>query len=185
MPNHESLLIERAKAGDVPAFEELIGQYRPRLFRFVFACTSNAEDAEDALQETFLQAFRAMPSFRGDASFSTWLHRVALNTAHNWMRSQARASSERLVRAVAIAAPEVPPALDEGLVAEERRRLVQHALAQLPDHYRSALILRHYQEMSYEEMAAVLEIPVGTVRSRIAQGRHLLLERLASTECFQ
>lgn len=181
MPTEESHLIARAQSGDTASFEALVQAYQTRVFRMILAIAGNHEDAEDALQETLLQAYRALPRFRGDASFSTWLYRIALNTTRNWLRSQSRASSERFARRLAHIGPEVPPRADEGLIAQDRRQFMRNALLALPDHYRDALLLRHYEDMTYEQIAAVLDIPIGTVRSRIAQARHLLIKHLAAS----
>lgn len=184
MPNEESVLIGRAQAGDVAAFEDLIQAHQARLLRFVLIVAGNAEDAEDALQETLLQAYRALPRFRGDASFSTWLHRIAINTTRNWVRSQARASSERIGARMARIGATRPPGLDEELLQRERGRVLRDAILNLPEHYRTAVLLRHYQDMSYEEIAQATEVPIGTVRSRIAQGRRLLLDVLERSGYF-
>ena len=184
MAIEESDLIRRAQGGDVDAFEQLIEAHQAALFRMIRAITANVDDAEDALQETLLHAHRALPRFRGDASLSTWLHRIALNTTRNWLRSQTRASSERIGRRLARVGAEPEPRPEEELLARERRAIMRDAILKLPDHYRDAILLRHYRDMSYADIGQVLGIPVGTVRSRIAQGRRLLLEELEKSGYF-
>ena len=184
MPIEETVLISRAQNGDVDAFEQLIQAHQARVFRSIRAVTGNVEDAEDALQETLLQAYRSLPRFRGAASFSTWLHRIAINTTRNWVRSQTRASSERIGRRMAPVGAEPRRAIDEELLARERRAVLRRAILKLPEHYRDAILLRHYRELPYAEIAQVLGVPVGTVRSRIAQGRRLLLKELDNSGYF-
>ncbi len=173
-------LIARAQEGDVASFEALVQPLQPRLLRLILAVTANREDAEDCLQETLLRAYRALPSFRADASFTTWIHRVALNVTRNWLRAEARAASSRIAERVGQYAKDLAPGPYDQLAAAETARALKRALAALPDHYREPLLLRHYRDMSYEEIAEVLQIPIGTVRSRLAQGRVHLLRRLAA-----
>lgn len=180
----ERQLIERARTGDVEAFELLARGFQDRLFRLILAAVGAREDAEDALQETLVRAYRAFPSFRGDSSLSTWLHRIALTVSRNWLRSETRACSERIARRLARVGADTPPAPEERLLATERRETIRRAVAGLPDHYREALLLRHYQDMAYDQIAEILSIPVGTVRSRLAQGRLLLTERLHALGYF-
>ena len=183
MADQENQLIKEAQRGDVDSFERLIESHRDRLFRLVLAISMNAEDAEDALQETLIQAYRALPGFRGDSSFGTWLYRIAVNRTRNWIRTQSRGSSERIgEKIVATGGASVGPAPDEELIGRERRREMRRALLKLPDHYRRAILLRHYLDMSYEEIADVLGIPIGTVRSRLAQAKQLLMKELATRD---
>ena len=178
MPTDERLLIQGAQRGDVGAFEELIRAYQTRLYRLILVIAGNPEDAEDALQESLVKVFRALPTFRGEASFSTWLHRIAINATRNWIRSQARASSDRIGSRLVPVGVHAQPSPESALLEHERHRVLRDALTSLPWHYRAALVMRHYQDMSYEEIADVLDVPIGTVRSRIAQGRRLLAESL-------
>jgi len=178
MPIEESILIKRAQNGDVDSFEALIRDYQPRLFRLILAVSGNAEDAEDALQETLLRVYNALPSFRGDASFSTWLYRITLNSTRNWIRTQTRASAERVARRLVQVGVDEPIAVQDKLIEREKCELVRCAIAKLPEHYRQVILLRYYQDMSYDDISHVLRIPVGTVRSRIAQGKQLLLREL-------
>lgn len=180
MQDEEKKLISRSQSGDVESFEILIRDYQLRLFRLIISITGNAEDAEDALQETLLQAYRALPKFRGDSSLSTWLYKIALNTTRNWLRSEIRSSSERIVMKMAQVGMDQSSSVDEELFEHEKRESIRKAILKLPDHYRNAILLRHYRDMSYEEIAEVLGIPVGTVRSRIAKGRCLLMKELTA-----
>jgi len=177
----ERALLERAQRRDVAAFEELVRPYQAELFRLVLAVARNREDAEDSLQEALVRAYRALPAFRGDSALATWLTRIALNTTRNWLRSQARASSERILERAPPCRAGTSNDPSEGLVEEERRALIRRALLALPEHYRGPLVMRHYQDMSYADIAEVLQVPIGTVRSRLAQARTLLLRKLSAT----
>jgi len=180
MSDDERKLIRKAQDGDVASFEALVRAHQDALYRVVVAVAGNADDAQDALQETLLQAYRSLPGFRGDASFATWIHRIALNATRNWVRREARASSVRMVDRLQRLAPDVSPGPEELLVAEQMRESVRGALLALPDHYRDALLLRHYRDMTYEQIAEVTRAPVGTVRSRIAEGRRILVRKLGA-----
>ncbi len=180
MADQENELIKAAQRGDVESFERLVKGHQDKLFRLVLALAGNAEDAEDALQETLLQVYRALPGFRGDSSFSTWLYRIAVNRTRNWIRAQSRASSERIGERIAAAGAESSPGIDEELIRRERRQELRQALLKLPEHYRRTILLRHYLDLPYEEIAEILAVPVGTVRSRLAQGRLLLMKTLTA-----
>ena len=150
------------------------------VFQFLCRMLGNEEDANDLAQETFVRAYMSIHSFQSRASLNTWLYRIALNTTRNWVRSQSRASSERMAERLAPMAAAVDPGPEEALMVSEQRRLLKHALTALPDHYRDVILLRHYQDMTYDEIAGVLGVPIGTVRSRIAQARQLLMRRLGA-----
>ena len=180
MQESELSLINIAKSGDVTSFEELVSPYQRRLFRFILLMTGNPADAEDALQETILHAFQFLHQFRGDCTFSTWIHRIAVTTTRNWLRSQSRKSSARFLdQAWRLIQPEESTP-ESAILASEELIALRQALAALPQHYREALVLRHYQELSYEQIATILQIPIGTVRSRIAQGKKLMVRSLHS-----
>ena len=184
MSTDEAIQVRRAQAGDVEAFEALVRPYEASLLRLVYSMTGDREDAEDALQETLLRAYTALPRFRGDATFSTWLYRVALNTTRNWIRSESRASSQQLAsQFIRIGASHEPdPGAD--LLKQERRSIVRAAVMKLPPHYRDVTILRHYHDLPYEQIAEIQNVPVGTVRSRLAQARKLLLQSLQGSGYF-
>ncbi len=180
MPNTEHGLLEKAREGDVASFEALIQPHQAKLLRVILAVTPCREDAEDCLQEALVKAYRALPSFRGEAAFTTWLYRVALNATRNWLRAEARHTSARFADSLEIAAAPSDATPERQVVANETASSIRAVLAALPDHYREPLVLRYYRNMSYDEIAAVLVVPIGTVRSRLAQARRLLSERLQS-----
>lgn len=178
MHDDDDALVSACQSGDMSAFECLVRKYQDRTIRVLYLILGNTDDAQDAAQETFIRAFRCIRSFRGRSSFATWLHRIALNTALNWIRDSKRArDASAPLEDSTIGAPRP----EELFMARERTREIIGALLQLPAHYREAVILRHYDEMSYQEIAEVQRVPVGTVRSRLAKGRELLQLYLAGS----
>jgi RNA polymerase sigma-70 factor (ECF subfamily) len=176
----ERALLERAQRRDVAAFEELVRPFEDRLFRLILAVAGNREDAEDSLQEALVRAYKALPAFRGDSTLATWLTRIALNTTRNWLRTQSRASAQRTFEHAPLCAAPANEDPVDCLLEEENQTLIRRALLALPEHYRAALVMRHYQDMSYLDIADALQIPIGTVRSRLAQARALLLRKLSA-----
>jgi len=172
----DQLLIQRFRAGEVAAFDGLVERYYQRIDRLVQQVIRNPLGAEDITQEAFLRAYRALPRFRGEASFYSWLYRIALNLCLNYLRQQAN-------RISSVEGPEasiLPAVTDPSMLLEhqERERLVRGAIDALPTHYRVAIILRDLEELSYQEIADILGIPLGTVKSRINFGKHLLRQAL-------
>jgi RNA polymerase sigma-70 factor (ECF subfamily) len=172
----DHILIQRFLAGEVAAFDGLVARYYQRIDRLAQQIVRNPLAAEDITQEAFLRAYRALPRFRGEASFYSWLYRIALNLCLNYLRQQAnRLSSTEASHASSLPAVADPSAL---LEHQERERLVRGAIDALPAHYRVAIILRDLEGLSYQEIADILGIPLGTVKSRINFGKHLLRQAL-------
>ncbi len=176
----EPNLIKRSCAGNFDAFEHLVRAHQDRIYNLAYRITGNHEDAADAAQDAFVRAYQALPRFRGEASFSTWLHRIATNTALDLVRRR----------------PEVPPvelpadhAGPDDPAAEAHRREVNRrvhaAVGRLPEEYRVVVVLRDFQGLAYDEIARALHVPIGTVRSRLSRGRETLrglLMDLVATE---
>lgn len=177
MPMDDGSLIKACQQGDITAFECLVQRYQDRVLRVLYLLIGNTEDAQDVAQESFIRAYRYMRAFRGDCGFPTWLHRIAINTAHNWMRENYR----RRAQTVALEDWKHDAGKDpaDALLAKQSQMEMQSALASLPPHYREAVVLRHYDDLSYEEIAQVQQVPVGTVRSRLSKARMLLHKYLA------
>lgn len=169
-------LVRACQSGDVTSFETLVHKYQDRTVRVLYLLLGNVDDAQDVAQETFIRAFRCIRSFRGTSSFATWLHRIAINTARNWIRSSRREKEMFVLPDERYFGNEGRP--DEMLLARERTLAITQALSKLPVHYREVIILRHYDELSYEEIAEVLQTPIGTVKSRLAKARMLLQHSL-------
>ena len=178
-PEEESRLIARVQAGETAAYEPLVLQYQDRVFSLVLRMVSSREDARDLAQEAFINAYRALGSFRFDSSFHTWLHRIAVNAVISSRRRKAQPSALSSVAQADASRPDPNPGPAEQAAAGERRQLVLDALAQIEPEFRDAVVLRDLQGCSYEETAHALGCAVGTVKSRIHRGRLALKERLA------
>jgi RNA polymerase sigma-70 factor (ECF subfamily) len=168
-------LVRLFTRGDSAAFEELVRRHEQRIYNLSLRMLGRPEDARDATQETFLAAFRKLPSFRGDSSLSTWLHRVAMNACYDTLRRRKRRAEESL--------PEDPGAASGDLAESSAEAVdVQRALAQVPDEFRAVLVLHDVQDLPYEEIAEVLGVPIGTVKSRLHRGRVGLARLLRGTD---
>ncbi len=175
-------LVTASKAGDQDAFAQLVQRHQRRVFNLVFRMLQQYEEANEVTQETFLAAWQGLPSFRGDARFSTWLYRIAYNCSLKQLEQRKRDNALQ----VAVQAEQSlqHEGCDERAEAEmeahERQVLVRQQLSLLPAKYRIVLVLRHLQEMTYEEMAEILTMPIGTIKTHLFRARNLLKERLES-----
>jgi RNA polymerase sigma-70 factor (ECF subfamily) len=173
----EAVLIERSRSGDGEAFERLIQLHLPRVYGLLFRLAGNHEDAEDLAQECFVRAWRSLEHYRGDGAFSTWLYRVALHLA----RDHARAARRRRDATFALETeprPAGPAAPLERLARRELFQLVDRALQRLPHRLRSALVLRVFEGLEYDEIARIAGVTPGTARTHVMQARKLLLRSL-------
>lgn len=181
----DAQLVKASRDGNQDAFALLVQQHQRRVFNLVYRMLQNYEEANEVTQETFLAAWQGLPSFRGDARFSTWLYRIAYNCSLKQLEVHKR---DRALQS----AMETEHALDDRsdvgeraqteMDAQECRALVHEQLSHLPPKYRSVLVLRHLQEMTYEEMAEILAMPIGTIKTHLFRARNLLKERLAVFE---
>ncbi|MDO8189585.1 sigma-70 family RNA polymerase sigma factor [Conexibacter sp. JD483] len=171
-------LVRLAQRGDLDAFERLVAEYRRPVHR-VATRLVGADDAEDVTQDTFLRAFHSLAGFRGDASFRTWLLRIAYNTALNTLARR---------RTVPYAeppeprgdAPGIPRTPAQQLESSERAERLLHKISLLRADYRAVIVMRDLEELSYEEIAGILDRPVGTVKTRLHRARSLMIEMLRS-----
>lgn len=161
-------LIARMNTGDVDAFGELVSSYQKRIFNFCFRMLLNRADAEDAAQETFIKAYRAMKSFKGESKFSTWLYVIAKNTCFDKLKS--RPGWEFIDELVA----DPKPMPEEVYYRKEREELLLRALDKLDGMHRAALNLVHFEGLSYEEASHIMGCEVGTVKSRVSRGMEKL-----------
>ncbi len=169
-------LVKRAKKGDTRAFDLLVLKYQGRIAALVGRFVQDASDVEDVTQEAFIKAFRALEKFRGDSAFYTWLYRIASNTAKNYLAAKGRRPSadssvddaEHYNEADGLRDTETP---ENYLFGQELAAVVSQTLEGLPRELKTALVLREFDGLSYEEIAEVMECPVGTVRSRIFRAR--------------
>jgi RNA polymerase sigma-70 factor, ECF subfamily len=176
------LLVTASKNGDQEAFAQLVQRYQRLVFNLVYRMLQQYEEATEITQETFLAAWQGLPSFRGDARFPTWLYRIAYNCSLKQLEVRKR---DRALQVALEANKTLENANDEQrenaeLIASERQILIQEHLSHLPAKYRIVLILRHLQDMTYEEMAEILTMPVGTIKTHLFRARNLLKERLQS-----
>ena len=179
-------LVRRVQNGDKSAFDLLVRKYQHKVVKLVMRYMRDPADAEDVAQEAFIKAYRALPQFRGDSAFYTWLYRIAINTAKNAIVSRGRSpveydldlqnSEESYDVHGRLADAETPEGL---LLAEEIRSIVNQAIESLPEDLRTAIVLRELEGLSYEEIAATMDCPVGTVRSRIFRAREAIDRKLA------
>jgi RNA polymerase sigma-70 factor (ECF subfamily) len=181
-------LVARSIRGDAESFNQLILRWERPIYALAYRTIGREEDARDVCQETFLRAFRALPAFRGQAKFSSWLYRIALNLCHDWLRRQRRAPVVQAPDDVdldELAAATGPCESIEDLVARKNLgRLVECAVAQLPQEQRTAIILKEYHGLTFQEIADLVGCPLSTVKTRVYQGllvlrRELMKERLA------
>lgn len=169
---NEILLISRAQNGDREAFGALVEQYRDNVYRLAYRMCGNEYDADEAAQEAFVAAWRALPNFRGDAKFSTWLYRLTTNAAIDVMRREKRHQTVGDGEMVDLADDADSP--QETVERTEQQEAVQKALATLSEEYREVLLLRYMEELDYAEIAEVLKLPSGTVKSRINRAKAAL-----------
>jgi len=173
----DTLLVAASKNGDQDAFSLLVLRYQRRVFNLVFRMLQNYEEACEITQETFLAAWQGLPAFRGEARFTTWLYRIAYNCSLKQLDTRKR---EQALQAALQSEQEDEERQSAHLTQLDHQELVQEQLSQLPPKYRIVLILRHLQDMTYEEMAEVLTMPIGTIKTHLFRARNLLKERLQS-----
>lgn len=174
-------LIERARNGDSAALDQLLRRHHTRLHAVCLRILGHRADADDATQNALIAVVRGLPTFDGRSAFSTWAYRIATNAALDELRRRRRRPQPRLDTTEATSrAPEPDPRAERALVAFENRELVERALADLPDDFRVAVVLRDVADLDYESIASILEVPIGTVRSRIARGRALLADTIGN-----
>ena len=180
----DQLLVERVQKGDKAAFDLLIHKYQHRIVSLIGRYVSDPTEALDVAQEAFIKAYRAIGKFRGDSAFYTWLYRIAINTAKNWLVARNRRPPASDIDAVDAEQYDMDSRLKERstpeneLMREEIEKTVYDTIATLPDDLRTAIILREIEGMSYEEIATTMECPIGTVRSRIFRAREAIDEKL-------
>jgi RNA polymerase sigma-70 factor (ECF subfamily) len=178
-------LVERVQRGDKRAFELLVEKYQRKLARLLSRLIRDPGEVEDVTQEAFIKAYRALPSFRGDSAFYTWLYRIGINTAKNYLVAMGRrAPTSTDVEAEEAEGQEGGELLrdintpESLLLTKEIGNTVNAAIEALPEELRSAIQLRELEGMSYEEIAKLMDCPIGTVRSRIFRAREAIAERL-------
>jgi RNA polymerase sigma-70 factor (ECF subfamily) len=178
-------LVERAQRGDKRAFELLVEKYQRKLGRLLARFIRDPAEVEDVTQEAFIKAYRALPAFRGDSAFYTWLYRIGINTAKNYLMALGRRAptsteveaedAEGFEDAEQLRDINTPESM---LLSKEIATTVNAAIEELPEELRTAIQLREIEGMSYEDIARIMDCPIGTVRSRIFRAREAIAERL-------
>ncbi|KFZ38320.1 RNA polymerase sigma factor RpoE [Shewanella mangrovi] len=177
-------LVERVQRGDKNAFNLLVQKYQSKVINLISRYVRNQADVADVAQEAFIKAYRALPNFRGESAFYTWLYRIAVNTAKNHLVSQGRRAPSNDVDAEEAEYYDGSDALKEFasperlMLSDEIKQVVFDTLESLPEELKMAISLRELDGMSYEEIANVMECPVGTVRSRIFRAREAIDKKL-------
>jgi RNA polymerase sigma-70 factor (ECF subfamily) len=183
--NIDQLLVDRAQHGDKKAFELLVVKYQRKLMRLISRLIRDQAEAEDVVQEAFIKAYRALPQFRGDSAFYTWLYRIGINTAKNYLVTQGRRAPTSTEADV-----EEAETFDDGdqlrdintpesmLATKQIAETVNLAMEVMPEELRTAITLREIEGLSYEDIAEAMHCPIGTVRSRIFRAREAIAEKL-------
>jgi len=178
-------LVERAQRGDKTAFELLVAKYQRKLARLLSRFIRDPAEVEDVAQEAFIKAYRALPSFRGESAFYTWLYRIGINTAKNYLVAMGRRAptttefdsedAENFEDGDQLRDANTP---ENELMSKQIAQTVNDTMEALPEELRTAIVLREIDGLSYEEIATVMNCPIGTVRSRIFRARETIAERL-------
>ncbi|MDR2874357.1 MAG: RNA polymerase sigma factor RpoE [Methylobacillus sp.] len=181
----DQALVERAQRGDKKAFDLLVQKYQRKLGRLLSRMIRNQSEVEDVVQEAFIKAYRALPSFRGDSAFYTWLYRIGINTAKNYLVAMGRRphvstdieveDAENFEDGQELRTIDTP---ETELATKQIAKTVNDTVAALPEELRTAITLREIEGLSYEEIATLMGCPIGTVRSRIFRARETIAEKL-------
>ena len=175
-------LVAKSVGGDAESFNELILRWERPIYALAYRTIGREEDARDVCQETFLRAFRALPAFRGQSKFSSWLYRIALNLCRDWMRRERRTpvvqAPEDMDLLELAAATEPSESIEDLVARKDLTRAVERVMATLPDEQRTAILLKEYHGLTFQEIADMLDCPLSTVKTRLYQGLTVLRRQL-------
>jgi RNA polymerase sigma-70 factor (ECF subfamily) len=176
-------LVARSIRGDADSFNELILRWERPIYALAYRTIGREEDARDVCQETFLRAFRALPGFRGQAKFSSWLYRIALNLCRDWLRRERRAPvvqppEDTDLMELAVAA-EPSESIEDLVARRDLAKVIERAMALLPEEQRTAIVLKEYHGLTFQEIADLVGCPLSTVKTRLYQGLTVLRRELA------
>ena len=179
-------LVAKSVGGDAESFNELILRWERPIYVLAYRTIGREEDARDVCQETFLRAFRALPGFRGQAKFSSWLYRIALNLCRDWMRRERRAPTVQAPEGVDLldlaVAGEPAESIEDLVVRKDLARAVERVMARLPEEQRTAIVLKEFHGLTFREIADVVGCPLSTVKTRLYQGLSVLRRELAKVD---
>lgn len=180
----ETSIIKRALDGDQKAYAEILDRYKGPIYGLVLRMVRSKEEAEDLVQEAFIKAFNALPTFNEEYAFSTWLYKIAINNCIDYFRKK-RLSTFPLDKPIQSKDGEIKREFSDSSSSPEHRMLstektnsINHAINSLPEKYRRVIVLRHKEDRSYEEIAVLLDVPLGTVKARIFRAREMLKRKL-------
>jgi RNA polymerase sigma-70 factor, ECF subfamily len=178
-------LVARSNGGDPDSFNELIRRWERPIYALAYRQIGREEDARDVCQETFLRAYRALKGFRGQAKFSSWLYRIAINLCRDWMRRERRTPVMQAPEDVDLmdlaAAREPAESIEDRITRNDLSRAVERAMAVLPDEQRAAIVLKEYHGLTFQEIADLVGCPLSTVKTRLYQGLTVLRRELTRT----
>ena len=184
MKRDDAALVKKAKAGDGKAYDELILLYKDAVYSIIYRMVHNQQEAEDLSQEAFIKAYNSINSFNEEYAFSTWLFKIATNNCIDFFRKR-KLKTYSMDQTVKYKDEEFQqeyaddePTVDYELVASEKSAMIRKAIYELPEKYRTAILLRHHEERSYEDIAQILKLPLGTVKARIFRAREMLKKSL-------
>ena len=182
MPSTDEELVARSQGGDLDSFNQLVLRWERPIYALAYRVIGREEDARDVAQETFLRAFRALKGFKGQAKFSSWLYRITLNLCRDWIRRERRTpvvQAPEGIDVIELAGEGTPSESIEELVSRhEIGRAVGKAMSQLPEEQRTAIMLKEYHGLTFQEIAGMLDCPLSTVKTRLYQGLSVLRRRL-------
>lgn len=187
LPHSDERDVDAARRGDLDAFDRLVARHQERIFRFCMWSLQDRDEAQDAAQDTFIRAFRHLKTFRGDCTFATWLHRIAINVVRDAAKRRQKAPRpfSTLVNEDEegeFDPPSTAPLPAQTALEHERRQAVRVALGTLSEHHRAVLVLFDLEGRSYEECCSLLELPMGTLKSRLNRARAALREALGDAK---
>ncbi len=184
MKEQETQLVKNAKEGDGKAYDELTILYKDAVYGIIYRMVHNKQEAEDLTQEAFIKAYNSINSFNEDYAFSTWLFKIATNNCIDFFRKR-KLKTYSMDQTIKYKDDEIQqeyadedPTADNLMLADERSKMIHKAILELPEKYKTAIILRHHDEKSYEEIAQILDLPLGTVKARIFRAREMLKKSL-------
>src|SRR6476620_5366128 len=185
MSSTDEELVARSQGGDMYSCNQLVMRWERPIYALAYRTIGREEDARDVCQETFLRAFRALPGFRGQAKFSSWLYRIALNLCRDWVRRERRTpvvqppADTDLMELAAAAEPS--ESIEELVARKDLAQAVERAMAVLPEEQRTAIVLKEYHGLTFQEIADLVGCPLSTVKTRLYQGLTVLRRELART----